>query len=109
MGYRHHPQLTRFQQAAEPLDAIATYLYHVYEEACRRGYRFNRAKIAEHQSAILIPTTEGQLHYEWEHLKLKLQARAPEKYKELAAVQEPVPHPLFSIVAGPVEPWEIQK
>ena len=109
IGYRQHPQLIRFKQAADPAGAIASYLYHIYEEACRRGYRFNRTKIAEHQSVARLPTTEGQLLYEWEHLKGKLQARAPEKYKEIAAVPEPVPHPLFTIVAGPVEPWEIRR
>lgn len=108
-GYRQHPQLTRFKQMSDPSAAIATYLLAIYEEACIRGYAFNRAKIATPQSKVRILTTHGQLLYEWEHLKMKLRSRAPDKYRELAAVQEPTPHPLFTIIAGPVETWEVQR
>jgi hypothetical protein len=108
-GYRRHPQLTRFKQVADPMGAIATYLYHIYEEAGNRGYTFDRQKIASPHSAEPIPTTHGQLLYEWEHLKAKLHSRAPEKYQSIAAVQEPTPHPLFTIIAGPVEAWEITR
>jgi hypothetical protein len=106
-GYRLHPQLTRFKQQADPMGAIASYLYEVYQEARLRGYAFQREKIASQVRPVRIPTTQGQLLYEWQHLKKKLELRAPEKYRELAAVQEPRPHPLFIITAGPVEGWEV--
>ncbi|KAL9655243.1 hypothetical protein ABK040_009018 [Willaertia magna] len=47
-GYKHHPQLNRFRNGknkGEQLKAIAYYLYFLYEEACNRGYRFNKSKI----------------------------------------------------------------
>jgi hypothetical protein len=106
-GYHQHPQLTRFKQMPDPVGAIATYLQSIYEEASKRGYTFNREKITARRSAERIPTAHGQLLYEWEHLKAKLRSRAPEKYREVTVVREPAPHPLFTIVAGPVEPWEI--
>jgi hypothetical protein len=106
-GYRQHPQLIRFKQLADPMGAIATYLYYVYEEASIRGYAFDAEKIATQPSTARILTTQGQLLYEWQHLKVKLQSRAPVTYRHLTAVQEPRPHPLFIITAGPVESWEI--
>ena len=40
-GYRHHPQLFRFAQTADPPAALAAYLKAVHAEAVRRGYKFN--------------------------------------------------------------------
>ena len=40
-GYRHHPQLARFQMHPDPVQAIAHYLREVHEEATRRGYNFD--------------------------------------------------------------------
>src|SRR5688500_18766973 len=42
IGYRHHPQLTRFRQCQDPRSAISHYLVGVHEEARRRGYAFDR-------------------------------------------------------------------
>jgi hypothetical protein len=108
-GYRHHPQLQRFKQQADPVAAIATYLDAVYEEASRRGYRFDPSKIEPHQGVERIPATSGQLLYEWEHLKQKLSGRDPAKYQQLLQVSEPEPHPLFAIVAGEVEAGEAMR
>jgi hypothetical protein len=44
-GYRHHPQLQRFQQCSAPLTAICTYIWAVHDEAKRRGYTFNASRI----------------------------------------------------------------
>ena len=41
-GYRHHPQLRRFQAQAAPLAAIDAYLLAVHQEASARGYNFDR-------------------------------------------------------------------
>src|SRR5215469_13636323 len=38
-GYRHHPQLFRFQATRNPAATIASYLAVVHEESVRRGYR----------------------------------------------------------------------
>ena len=106
-GYRHHPQLARFQAQPDPLAAIASYLQAIHDESRRRGYHFDRDKIAPGRLAHRIPATRGQLLYEWEHLKRKLKARDRQKYRELAGVSRPEPHPLFEIVPGDVEPWEV--
>ena len=39
-GYRHHPQLARFQAQSDPRDAIATFLAGLADEARSRGYHF---------------------------------------------------------------------
>ena len=44
-GYKHHPQLRRFQESPSPRRYIAAYLKEVHAEATRRGYRFDGKKI----------------------------------------------------------------
>lgn len=105
-GYRHHPQLVRFRATPEPVAVLATYLEAVYVEATRRGYRFEAAKIAPVRSAATLTATEGQLLYEWSHLKHKLRVRDPERAAHYAPLVVPIPHPLFRMVAGPVSAWE---
>lgn len=108
-GYRHHPQLDRFKQHPDPVAAIATYLQAVHAEAQRRGYRFDVNKIAPRRTITPIPVTIGQLHYEWGHLQGKLRQRDPARCQTLAESEQPEPHPLFIVVAGEVEPWEIRR
>lgn len=108
-GYRNHPQLTRFRQQADPVAAIAAYLRAVQEEATRRGYRFERGKIAPTGRAEPIAVTRGQLLYEWQHLLQKLRRRNGEGYRTLVGIEEPEPHPLFVVVDGEVEAWERTK
>jgi hypothetical protein len=108
-GYRHHPQLTRFRAASHPQAAIASYLFVVLAEAKNRGYAFDASKIPRKRMHGPIDTTEGQLLYEWQHLKRKLRQRDPKRYKDLRALKVPLQHPLFRIVRGAVEEWEIQK
>ncbi len=107
-GYRHHPQLHRFQSLDEPLSAINRYLRAVLLEADSRGYSFNRSKVGQIRSRFRIPSTDGQLAYEWQHLLGKLQTRNPNIYKKLLSVETIEAHPLFSIEPGPVELWERQ-
>ncbi|RXW33467.1 pyrimidine dimer DNA glycosylase/endonuclease V [Propioniciclava flava] len=105
-GYQHHPQLTRFRAAADPLASVGAYLSGVADEATARGYRFDRSRIdhdAEGSASMLV--TQGQLDYEWEHLMAKLTQRSPadaERWRDAV----PQPHPLFRVVPGPIEPWE---
>src|SRR6476661_4584624 len=67
-GYRHHPQLERFQAHASPRYAINAYLRGVYDEAASRGYVFDRTKVGPVRSTERIAVTRGQVEYEWEHL-----------------------------------------
>jgi hypothetical protein len=104
-GYRHHPQLMRFQSCESPRAAISAYLLAVYEEAGRRGYRFDRSKIRRcHYEPIIV--TRGQLGYEWERLLGKLRARNTAFYRANRRIARPEAHPLFRIESGPVAPWE---
>ena len=105
-GYRHHPQLERFRGEADPVAAVAAYLRAIVEEAERRGYRFDASKLRPAPEPVLLPVTAGQLGYEWEHLRRKLERRDPERAKAHGAVEEPDPHPLFRVVPGPIAPWE---
>lgn len=107
-GYTRHPQLRRFQAAPAPTVAIAAYLRAVHNEATRRGYRFDAAKIPEAPAAPRIVVTSGQLDYEWDHLRAKLARRAPDW---LSGIEDQIPlrpHPLFRRVDGPVADWEIR-
>ncbi|MEI6208367.1 MAG: pyrimidine dimer DNA glycosylase/endonuclease V [Desulfuromonadales bacterium] len=106
-GYRCHPQLIRFREQTHPVDAIDAYLGTVCDEADKRGYHFDRAKITPQSCFLLpLPVTNGQLHFEWEHLLQKLLKRDHDRFEMLRMSVEPEPHPLFIVVAGDVELWE---
>jgi len=105
-GYQHHPQLTRFRSCPDPVAAIATYLEAIACEAEQRGYAFNREKIAPERVTGRIPVTQGQIFYEWEHLKNKLARRSPIWLAQISAIEVPDSHPLFEIMDGMVEQWE---
>jgi hypothetical protein len=105
-GYRHHPQLARFQAQDDSLAAIAAFLAGIMEEAESRGYQFDATKIPGRRFSGRIPETKGQLLHEWKHLKTKLRTRAPQMARQLGSISIPDPHPLFRIVPGGVREWE---
>lgn len=102
-AYRNHPQLERFRTHAAPVSAINAYLLAVHEEAVARGYAFDRKKLGPVRNRARIRVTDGQLDYEWRHLRRKLAERCPERARRAGKL---VAHPLFRIVPGPVEAWE---
>lgn len=106
LGYQHHPQLMRFRSHPAPHAAINTYLSTVLIEAQSRGYSFDAGKITSDATQISIECTDGQLHYEWEHLLNKLRVRNPALFERWHTLPAPDPNPLFRIVPGPIEPWE---
>ncbi len=106
-GYRSHPQLARFLRQRDPLAAIASYLKSVQEEAAHRGYRFDATKIATPPQVDKLTVTDGQLKYELELLKSKLQTRDMEAYRAIEGIVEPEPHPMFRVVPGQIESWEV--
>jgi hypothetical protein len=108
-GYTNHPQLSRFKSSTAPMGAIAAYLRVVQREALDRGYRFNAEKIAPELFGGVIPCTRGQLLYEWRHLKEKLRTRDARRYSELENIAEPDAHPIFKIIEGEIEAWEVIK
>jgi len=106
-AYKHHPQLSRFRSTEDPVGYIGVYLLGLYEEASCRGYRYNKALIDRPAKGVrLISVTDGQLSYEWKHLKRKLLARSYAVLQSIAGASV-VPHPLFTVVNGGVVDWEI--
>lgn len=106
-GYRHHPQLRRFQQCADPRQAIAAYLWPVHAEATRRGYRFDVTKIRGPETAPPLGVSDGQIAYEWQHLLAKLDVRAPDWLAQLDQRLPPQAHPMFDVAPGDIAPWEV--
>ena len=105
-GYTQHPQLARFKACSDPVCTIGAYLSAVLAESQVRGYRFDADKIVHPGRTALIPVTQGQLEYEFEHLKRKLKSRDPDKYRALLQAS-PTPHPMMTVVPGPVASWEV--
>jgi hypothetical protein len=109
VGYANHPQLDRFKATDEPLVYISAYLLCVHNEACKRGYNYNRSLIGFYDHVPpQLPVTEGQLAYEWDWLLEKLKKRDPEWCDQLE-VEVLFPHPLFVAIPGDIEPWEVVK
>lgn len=106
IGYKAHPQLTRFRESGFPLDAINFYLKIVFEEALKRKYHFSREKITMINKKVDLTVTRGQILFETRHLLSKLKSRDPEKFLLLQKISEAEPHPLFRITEGDVEDWE---
>lgn len=106
VGYKNHPQLERFKKHSCPRKAIASYLLAVWEEAERRGYRFNLKKIGAGRTGKKIRVTRGQLQYEFKWLCEKLKRRSPGQYCLLVSEKKVKAHPFFMPVKGPVEKWE---
>lgn len=106
-GYIRHPQLLRFRAATDPVACIAGYLRVIANEATVRGYSFNTARIVASGGPFrVMAETKGQLLYEWKHLGRKVRRRSPQWYRSHIAGVQPMPHPLFRIVAGTVRDWE---
>ena len=105
-GYRHHPQLIRFQAQADPPAAIAAFLRGLADEAESRGYHFDASKILQKESCEKISETRGQLLYEWKHLRAKLRRRSPLVARPFRSLKVPDPHPLFRVTAGGIRAWE---
>ena len=106
-GYINHPQLNRFKAVPNPQAAIAVYLQNVHAEATQRGYHFDVTKFQMTENVALIEATQGQLDYEWAHLRAKLQARSPAVFGNIAHIAQPHVHPLFRLVDGGIAEWEI--
>jgi len=106
-GYTNHPQLDRFKAAADPVISIDYYLSVIYDEALKRGYHFDKTKFNKVGKPEKISVTNGQLQYETKHLLNKLKLRDPDKFKQLSNEILLAPHPIFTVIEGPVESWEI--
>ena len=106
-GYRNHPQLIRFKNHPDPLAAIGVYLREVQREAVRRSYHFDAEKILRTDTGTKIRVTDGQVAYELAHLSAKLKKRDRGAYARLEQAERPAVHPLFRVVSGGIEDWEV--
>ena len=133
-GYTKHPQLERFRESPNPIDAINIYLFYLWTEACDRGYSFDKSKIElDHQMPAIssalcknasghapqgaitlevfaqvprIEVTSSQVLYEYELLKYKLAIRDPVKLREIEGLKVLRTNPLFCVKDGEIERWE---
>lgn len=106
-GYRRHPQLERFRSHRTPLSAINAYLAVIHSDADERGYTFDARKLVPVHRRIRLTITAGQLEFEREHLRRKLQSRSPEFYRRFAQNAGGIrANPLFRIIPGDVQEWE---
>lgn len=106
-GYKNHPQLIRFKNSNNALAYVDSYLFEIYQEAGRRGYKFSIEKI-ENLKVLnkKIKVNSGQVIYEFSHLLNKLKIRDIEKYKKLKNIKIPAVSGLFKVVEGDIEDWE---
>ena len=106
-GWRNHPQLNRFKKHPQPIEAMGYYLKEIYQEAAKRGYKYNYAKIIAPVTKIeKIEINRGQINYEFKILMERLEKRSPTKFKENLQERLIIAHPLFKIREGPPESWE---
>jgi len=106
-GYKNHPQLNRFKKSKKPLDSINSYLAVIHQEALNRQYNFDKQKVDWNFLPASLSVTKGQLQYESVHFLSKVKVRDPKKYKELKTLLSFDPHPLFNLIDGDTEDWEI--
>ena len=106
-GYRNDPQLKRFKLAKRPVDAINQYLAEIYLESVNRNYNFDGQKINWNFKKSTLKVTTGQLNYEVNHLLVKLKTRDINKYEELKTKSNFDLHPMFKLVDGDIEKWEV--
>jgi hypothetical protein len=107
-GYLHHPQLKRFKAAEHPTDCLNQYLTVVYEEAEKRGYHFDKSKINPDFQQSRLPVTKGQIEFEKNHLLNKLITRDIDKFNNLVSQENFLCNPLFYLIEGEVEDWEVR-
>ena len=105
-GYRNHPQLERFRATQSPGSSIDCYLHHVVDEADRRGFHFDRSKLDSRPEEAELDVTSGQLAFERDHLKQKLDIRDAGLSMQLPDALAIEAHPMFQIVDGPISSWE---
>lgn len=106
-GYKNHPQLNRFKEAERPVDTVNQYLSVIYDEALFRGYKFDRTKVDWNFKPIKLAVTRGQINFEVQHLCKKLKIRDENKHKTLMSEIHFDSHPLFKVIEGDIELWEI--
>lgn len=106
-GYKNHPQLIRFKEMENPVEAINQYLTEVCEEAEKRGYKFDKSKINRDFVPQKMKVNNGQLTYEFRHLLKKLEIRDTVRFHKLKDLEKVDPAKIFELTEGGIEKWEI--
>jgi len=106
-GYRNHPQLIRFRNSGNALDYINNYIAVIYQQSIDLGYHFTTGKFYSGTLPCLLKVNDDQVKFEVSHLLDKLVKRDRLKYLQLMNEDNIEVHPLFMVVHGPVEDWEI--
>lgn len=106
IGYSRHPQLDRFR--SKSVDFLNAYLYFLNEEAEKRGYKFDKSKIASFSlKGDRIPVNKGQVEYEFKLLQHKLSVRNKEVYAVNKKVRNIQVIPIYRILpSSKIEDWE---
>jgi Pyrimidine dimer DNA glycosylase len=107
-GYTNHPQLLRFRESTSPVNYVDRYLDSVFDEATRRGYRFDVSKLVQVEPGLQLTETTGQLEYEWAHLLAKLEKRSPMLTCGYSRSRTPNPIPSSRSFQGPCAPGKSQ-
>lgn len=104
--YKNHPQLIRFKNQKNPLIAINAYLYQIFLEAKKRGYKFDQKKIKPIILKEKIYVNSGQVRYEFLHFLKKLKIRDKNLYNKIKNLKKIEVNPVFKVKRGKVEYWE---
>ncbi|MEJ5284801.1 MAG: pyrimidine dimer DNA glycosylase/endonuclease V [Brevinematales bacterium] len=109
VGYKFHPQLERFKNYINPIEALDAFLTYVYLEAEKRGYNFNKSKINFSKKERLIKVKSGQIQYEFNHLLNKLKNRDIKRYNLIKNIgfENIKTNPIFEVYdSNEIEKWE---
>lgn len=106
-GYKNHPQLIRFKEMENPVEAIHQYLAEIWKEADKRGYKFDKSKINWEFVSQNIKVNDGQMVYEFKHLLRKLEIRDTSQFYKLKDLESIDPAEIFTVIPGEIEKWEI--
>lgn len=106
-GYQKHPQLIRFKNLKNPIEAIHQYLSEIWLEAEKRGYKFDKSKINWDFVPQKINVHNGQMVYEFQHLLRKLEIRDTNQFHKLKDLKRLELAEIFSVIPGEIEKWEI--
>ncbi|MGB6083014.1 pyrimidine dimer DNA glycosylase/endonuclease V [Moheibacter sp.] len=106
-GYQNHPQLIRFKEMENPVEAIHQYLAEIWLEADKRGYKFDKSKINWEFVPQNIKVNDGQMAYEFKHLLRKLEIRDTSQFYKLKDLESIDPAEIFTVIPGEIEKWEI--
>lgn len=105
-GYKNHPQLKRFIEHKNPLQAINAYLWTIADEAKIRRYSFDTSKLSPKREIIKIKVNSKQIEYEFTHLANKLKTRDKQKHALIKDIKNIDPNPIFIKISGEIELWE---